>query len=79
VNEGENGNRFAEMMKKDLPQVIILVSISSDKSVYCWSYLFCLNSMLLQHIHACFTVKLLMILSNNLPGRCTKDIPEIHI
>ncbi|XP_058724331.1 uncharacterized protein LOC131595847 [Vicia villosa] len=23
VNEGENGNRFAEMMKKDLPQVVI--------------------------------------------------------
>lgn len=25
VNEGENGNRFAEMMKKDLPQVSLII------------------------------------------------------
>lgn len=24
INEGENGNRFAEMMKKDLPQVSLI-------------------------------------------------------
>ena len=24
VNEGENGNRFAEMMRKDLPQVSLI-------------------------------------------------------
>jgi len=25
VNEGENGNRFAEMMRKDLPQASLLI------------------------------------------------------
>lgn len=26
VNEGENGTRFAEMMRKDLPQVRLIIS-----------------------------------------------------
>lgn len=25
VNEGENGNRFADMMRKDLPQVSMII------------------------------------------------------
>lgn len=34
VNEGENGTYFAEMMKKDLPQVG-LITFLVDTSVFC--------------------------------------------
>lgn len=34
VNEGENGTYFAEMMKKDLPQVG-LITFLIDTSVFC--------------------------------------------
>lgn len=34
VNEGENGTYFAEMMKKDLPQVG-LITFLMDTSVFC--------------------------------------------
>lgn len=34
VNEGENGTIFAEMMKKDLPQVVLQPSYPLIKCIY---------------------------------------------
>ncbi|XP_042520450.1 uncharacterized protein sll0005-like [Macadamia integrifolia] len=39
INEGENGTRFAEMMRKDLPQVCLLAS-KCVNAVECWIYVY---------------------------------------
>lgn len=39
VNEGENGNLFAEMMRKDLPQVSMMISNHKSIHVQFWHIL----------------------------------------